>query len=609
MQTNNFNEEIKEKLKSYVSDVFYKKVSEIKTSEQYLDKSNEPNEPNEPNNFTKLVIPKTTSNDENFCVFNKAPESGLWYNWDTCIGNKYCAISYSAGATWIFNKSLPITPPIIYIFEIKNIKCELKDLKPKFELELSILEANGVRSLLLVEDDLNNPYCLIGTFEYPNESKLYNTKLLKWNFLSNTTNPQLKLSTLVTIKKDNSIRKIIRYQNFQQDIIFFSTQNDTKGDIDLTTKLYWIKKSDADNKNNSNPNYVKFLYKCEYVIGSIWDFYIDQNTVYVSVPETVTAENKLSGHKTLARLFYFNIDDLFYCFGFKIKNKIKVFNLIGNLKYPAGFNIDSISTVQVITNQKSKYVYIYSLSDFLYQIASLTNNPDTIQKIQTRLNIQLDQNNLLDLILELRKILLDFDIEGTRILKFNKSDLYSDNILISTVVGNPPYGTLNLSNTTNGFNSYTNLYTWSATSCGDNFYFGTLDLRSQIYNTIAILLSAITSNPELYQFLLTLPQDQIIIITELFNPNFCIGNLTDLSNKQLYFDVIKIKSALVDKITSSGFNTSDGLNQMADDGVRNLNIINHCGEKYLLIGTTCYQVDNVAKNYIVKIKQTNKTNK
>jgi hypothetical protein len=237
-------------------------------------------------------------------------------------------------------------------------------------------------------------------------------------------------------------------------------------------------------------------------------------------------------------------------------------------------------------------------------MSSITNNPGSIQQIQqiqTKLNIQMDQNDLLDIILELRNYFLNFNIDGTRIFKFKKSDLYKKNILISTIVGKAPWGTSNLSNTTNGYNSYTNLYTWSATSCGNNFYFGTLDLRSQIYNFIAIILSVLVQIPDLYQYLLELPEDFIILITELFNPNFNISDLDNLSDKKLYFDIIKITSGSRDKITSSGFNVNDGLNENADSGVRNLNIIKHHKENYLLVGTTCYQVNNVAKNYLIKI--------
>lgn len=582
MQFNNFKEQIKEKLKNYISDVFYKNLSELNLSES---------------NVLEQPIQKTlNNNDNNLCVFNKAPENGLWYNWATDVGKKYCAISYSAGTTWLFNRNLPVIQPIVYIFKIKDIKCNNHNtVKPLYQLKLSNIDGNGIRSLLLIEDNIKNPYCLIGTFEYPNQTKLYNVKLLKWNFKSS------KLNTIITIKEDNSIRQIIRYKNFYQDIIFFSTQNDSI--TQNNSKLYWIKKNDIDKPNKCLLNNIKFLYNNKYITGSIWDFYIDCNTLYLSIPLNAKDENKLSGFKILARLFYFDINDLFVLFGLNIKKEIEVNSIIGNSKYPPGFDITSISTVQVISNPKSKYVYIYTLSDFLYQFSSLMNNPTGIQKIQNELNIQVNETNILDIILELRKVFLSFDIEGTRIFKFEKSQLYKNNdILISTVVGNPPFGTLNLSNTSNGYNSYTNLYTWCATSYQNNFYFGTLDLRAQIFNLIALLISLLLSNPELYQLLLTLPEDQIIIITELFNPNFCIDNLTDLSNKKLYFDIINIESNIQDKITSSGFNITNGVNPLADDGVRNLNIITNCKQKFLLVGTTCYQPNNVAKNYLVKIK-------
>ena len=276
--------------------------------------------------------------------------------------------------------------------------------------------------------------------------------------------------------------------------------------------------------------------------------------------------------------------------------------MIGNSKYPPGFDINSISTVEVITNPKSKYVYIYTLSDFLYQFLFIMMNPNGINQILTKLNIEINSiNSILELILALREFFLNFDIEGTRIFKFKKSQLFKKDIILSTVVGEPPYGTLNLSNIPNGFGSYTNVYTWCATSCKNNYYFGTLDIRSQIYFALVSIISSILNIPGLFDYLITLPQDQIIIITELLNPNFCIGSLTDLSNKKLYFDIINIKSCQKDQITSSGFNTIDGLNPIADDGVRNLNIISHKHENYLLIGTTCYQESNVAKNYLKKI--------
>jgi hypothetical protein len=57
----------------------------------------------------------------------------------------------------------------------------------------------------------------------------------------------------------------------------------------------------------------------------------------------------------------------------------------------------------------------------------------------------------------------------------------------------------------------------------------------------------------------------------------------------------------IKKITSDGFNFSNQINSLSDDGVRNLNIIKSNKDKYLLIGTTCYQPTNVAKNYLIKL--------
>lgn len=655
------NDEIKKKLQNFIGKIFYKDLSSIRNSANlnHLNDSNDSNDLNDLNdlnnlNNTNTKIIETDSNSKltnsnfkstnlnsnptDYCIFNQAPDQGLWYNWATDVGKKYCAISYSAGTTWIFNKSMPLVPPIIYIFDLSDVKCSCEEPKfkpkPKYTLNFQIdiingiktneLKVNGIRSLLLVEDCVE-PYCLIGTFEYPTESKIYNVKLLKWNFISNM------LDTIYTETDDNSIRQIIRYKTNEYDLIFFSTQNDTA--TFTKSKIYWMWTKTLKNFKKcefsaiSAISTINFTYKNKYLIGSIWDFYIDLDTMYLSIPLMKPDPNKLSGLKILARLFYLDIKTIFCSSNSKkIKKVVCTRCLIGQsqpdslakskISYPPGFNIDSISTVQIITSPSSKYVYIYSLSDFLYQI-SLINNPSVQKKIQNKIQNKivilnndkniLDQHILLDFILELRSIVLDFDIEGTKIFRFKKSNLFKkSNPLISTIVGNPPYSTLNLSNTSNGYDSYTNLYTWCATSSGKDFYFGTLDLRSQIYKLIILLLNSFLQIPGLYEFLINLPQDQIIIITELFNPNFCIGNLTDFSNnfsnKKLYFDIIKITDSNVqNKITSSGFNQNNGLNPNADDGVRNLNIIETHKKKQLLIGTTCYQTTNVAKNYLINL--------
>ena len=559
------------------------------------------------NNFTDLQKLEKNINsinvEEDVCIFNKASTNGLWYNWATDVGSKYTSISYSAGTTWLLNQTLPITLPEIHIFKNKDIKCSNKECNSIYKIVLNGVQ--GIRSLLVVDNDKNkcDPYCLIGTFEYPNPSKTYNTRLLKWNFKTN------KLKEILKITYDNSIRQIIRYKNKFNDIIFYSTQNDTFDNA--SSKLYWINKSDIDNKKcnkNIKIKYISFKYKNEEINGSIWDFFIDSNTIYVSIPLATKDDSKLTGFNIRARLYYFDINSLFdyYWFETKLKNCIDVSSLIGNCLYPSGFDINSISTVQVITNPKSKEVYIYTLSDFVYQFLFLFNNPIALNKAIEKLDISISStDSLLDVILAIRKIFLSFDIEGTRIFKFNKCELYhKKNIIFTTVVGNPPYNTLNKSNTTDGYNSYTNLYTWCATSQKNDYYFGTLDIRSSLYVSLVTIIVNLLGNPQgLYQYLITLPEEQIIIITELLNPNFCISSLTDLKNKELYFDIIHIKYDNISKITSDGFNSLDRVNNFSDDGVRNLNIIESCDNKskYLLVGTTCYQPTNVAKNYLVKI--------
>lgn len=544
-------------------------------------------------------------NSENeVCVFNKASRNGLWYNWATDVGSKYTAISYSAGTTWVFNQTSPIVSPEILIFKNKNVNCS--NSQKLYTHKIILNNVQGVRSLLVVDDEKNkcNPYCLIGTFEYPNPTKIYNTRLLKWDFKTN------KLEEILKITYDNSIRQIIRYKNKSNDIIFYSTQNDTFDES--TSKLYWINKYDIDNKKcnkDAKINYITFKYKNVKINGSIWDFFIDKNTVYLSIPLASKDDNKLTGFNIRARLYYFDVNSLFDYSWFQtklIKDCVNVSSLIDNCLYLPGFDINSISTVQVITNPKSKEVYVYTLSDFVYQILYLFNNPIALNEAIEKLGISISSaNSLLDIILALRQIFLSFDIEGTRIFKFNKSELYNKkDIVFTTIIGIPPYNTLNKSNTSDGYNSYTNLYTWSATSQKNDYYFGTLDIRANLYVSLITIIVLLLGNPSgLYEYLISLPEEQIIIITELLNPNFCLGSLTDLTNKELYFDIIHIKCDKIGKITSDGFNSLARVNNFSDDGVRNLNIIESCDKKskYLLVGTTCYQPTNVAKNYLVKI--------
>ena len=60
------------------------------------------------------------------------------------------------------------------------------------------------------------------------------------------------------------------------------------------------------------------------------------------------------------------------------------------------------SVLQLPIEDKSKYVYIYTLSDFLYQFNFIMNNPNILEKIKNKLEIQTNQpgqTNLLDIML------------------------------------------------------------------------------------------------------------------------------------------------------------------------------------------------------------------
>ncbi len=81
-------------------------------------------------------------------IFSQA-DSGLWYNWATSVGRDLIAISYSAGTTYIFNNSEPLTSPQIKIF----YKDQISDTNTSEPLAQITLEGvQGIRSLLLVNN-------------------------------------------------------------------------------------------------------------------------------------------------------------------------------------------------------------------------------------------------------------------------------------------------------------------------------------------------------------------------------------------------------------------------------------------------------------------------
>ncbi len=527
-------------------------------------------------------------------IFNQAPEK-LWYNWANSKGNTYIGISYSAGTTWIFNNSEPPKVPEILIYSKEQIN-NVNQAEPLYKTILdSKLIPNsqgriqGIRSLLMVDDDQSNPYLLIGTFSYPIPGIPVSCKLIKWDFVNNL------FSILFTIENSNSIRTIRRYQNYKSDYIMFSTQND--GNSQTPSQIFYVKEKKVKKLSNieCEVNLVSFIYNKNMLYGSVWDFSIDKDYMYISIPKRELDETKLSGFRILARLFYCKIED------FLNKNKtynytVKLNSIIGNELYPDGFDINYISTVQVETNAQTDKVYIYTLSDFLYQIQEQGFNQIIKNKFPDINSI----STVLELIKSIQELLLNLDVAGTRILSFNKVDLEKKYPpILKTVVGNPLLNTIVKSNTTNGYNNYLNVYTWASTSEKELFYFGTLDIRDILYKGLVDVIVNILGDPSIKPQLLALPEETIILITELLNVNLCLP--IDFANTQLYFDVIQIDNGNISKITSNGFNNTGYLSETSDSGVRNLEIVTNSTGKYLTIGTTAYQQSNSAKVYVIKI--------
>ena len=522
-------------------------------------------------------------------IINQA-DSGLWYNWAMNVGNKYVAVSYSAGVTYIFNGG-ELKRPQILIFN----KCQISNNptgNPLYSITIDALE--GIRSIIVV-DNVKDPYVIFGSFSY---SRLTNVDsyLYKWNFISNT------LENILTIENTSSIRTIVRHIHKKRDAILFATQTNS---ISINNTYIYLISTEYVTKHNDITNYYKTISLQNNnisIIGDVWSFTISNDTIYISIPLISADDNNLTGFNSRGRLYYTTIKsfytskilDITDCFNVNINLNC----IIGNDFYPAGFSTNSISTFQVETNNNTDIVYIYSLSDFVYQFESL--------RVQL-MNSPIQPNiTLLDIISLLRESITKLDIDGTHIYSISKKSLYKNEpILVTTIIGNPSHGTINKSSTTNGYNNFCNVYTWSSTSNNHDFYFGTLDIRDQLYILLVnILVNLITDEylqSEIKNILLSLPQEIIILITEFFlNEKFVLP--INFIDKKLYFDIIKIDSNQnISKITSNGFCNNNNLSNTADDGVRNLKIVKNNNDTYLLIGSTCYQSNNSAKLYTIKL--------
>lgn len=520
-------------------------------------------------------------------IFNEADKKGLYYNWATSVGNKYTCISYSAGTTYAtqkINGDPKLTPPEILIFLNNQFNDKKKEI-PEYKLTLPV---QGIRSSLLI-DDVDDPYVLLGTFFYPtSELPDQSVQLIKWDFINNK---------IIILKEytnfGNSIRKILRYKKDKIDLIYFSFQDDTQNGVIKPSFInsIWTAFITKEYKVSESIHTTNLLNQSKNIRGAVWDFSIDEENMYISIPQISPDKTKLSGFSTKGRVYY---QKMYYLYPTDINiSEKEVLSLIGNELYPNGFGINSLSTFQI--QPLKDEIYIYSLSDFVYQLFSLQNfNQEKILLLLAEFDF-----NIFKL---LKYIVSNLDIEGTRVFKINKSDLFQSSIApIYTLVGEPPLNTINLSITNDGYNNFLNVYTWA--SCADLHenisYYGTLDIRSSIYN---LLTEAFKNNTIIYNYLINLDEKGKILITEiLLNKNFSLP--IDYKNKELYFDVFNIKknenNYEINKITSNGFISSNPL--LPDEGVRNINVIKNKNGNFLLVGSTCYQEDNVSKNYIIKI--------
>jgi len=532
------------------------------------------------NSNIPIAFEKLIQNFNKPFIFNIAPPQ-LWYNWANSIGKKYSCITYSAGTTYFFQNQNPLKPPIAQIYSNSDFNTNTQK-SPKYSITIP---AQGIRSTLII-DDVQNPYALLGTFSYPQQGTPSSTSLFRWDFLSN------KLTRILTIDGSNSIRTIIRYKKDKIDTIFFSTQEDLF--IPNPSRIYTVPTSATSlpdiSKNIKKFNLLDFQNKP--IIGTVWDFSLDNDTIYISCPQGSLDQTKISGFTIKGRIFYQKISQ-FLC----NKSNINLISLIGNDKYPAGFGIDNLSTFQIQTSPCSNEIFIYSLSDFLYQSLAILQNPERIPS---------PPQNIPEIIQFLRQVASNIDLDGTRIFKINKNQLFKQNIPdITTILGNAPKNTINNSTTNNGNNNFLNVYTWQSTSYKKNIYFGTLDVRFPLWQFISQFIGQQLQNPQITQFLLKLPQPLIILLTEFFlNQNFNFNTfIQTYFNKLLHFDILHYNTTnqQFKTITVNGFASSKPF--LPDDGVRNLDIINNCNGIFLLTGSTAYQPDNSAKLYTFQIGQ------
>ena len=530
---------------------------------------------------------KLEKNNDPF-IFNQASQ-GLYYNWSSSVSCDYVCYTYSPGTTFIINKltnpDAELQPSQVLIFDKHDINDKIQK-EPLYKIVLPKF-IEGIRSSLIIEDDSSNPFVLLGTFSYPQQGRITNSYLLKWYFKSNI------LEKILLFENDNSIRKIIRHVTSRSDYIYLSTQNDL--DPKITSKIYKIATDNIVyfNSIEKMQKYLKtyiLVDNINPIFGSVWDFEIDQDeNIFISIPQQNIDETKLSGFSTKGRLYYNKL-----CF-FGDNTYVTVISLIGNNYYPSGFNEPAISTFQTQSNGTNQLI-IYSLSDFLYQFLAILPKLNLLFQDVNSIN---DLKSIEELILNIRALFKNVDIDGFKVLYLNKDDLYNNKYPpITCLIGEPPINTINKSVAGNGNNNMYNVYAWQSTFDKENknIYIGSLDLGASIYDSLIGLVQ--NTYPLLYIILKNLPEDiKILILYILIEKPTLPINFYD---KKFYFDVIELNHMnQIKTITTDGFKKAK--KNLLDEGVRTISIIKNENGKFLSVGTTCYQTENAASVYILKI--------
>jgi hypothetical protein len=523
-------------------------------------------------------------------IFNQA-SNGLYYNWSSSVGCDYVCYTYSPGTTFIINKltnpDAELEQSQVLIFDKRDINDKIQK-EPIYKIVLPKF-IEGIRSSLIIEDDISNPFVLLGTFSYPQKGRISNSYLLKWYFKSNI------LEKILLFENDNSIRKIIRHVTSSSDYIYLSTQNDS--DPKITSKIYKIATDNIVNFNSIEKmqKYLKtyiLVDNINPIFGSVWDFEIDHDeNIFISIPQQNIDETKLSGFSTKGRLYYNKL-----CF-FGDNTYVNLISLIGNNYYPSGFDEPAISTFQTQSNGTSQLI-IYSLSDFLYQFLAILPKINLLLQDVNSNSIN-DLKSIEEIILKIRELFKNVDLNGFKVLYLNKDDLYNNEYPpINCLIGEPPINTINKSVAENGNNNMYNVYAWQSTFDKENnhIYIGSLDLSASIYDSLIGLIQ--NTYPLLYTILKNLPENIKILILDILiqTPTLPIN----FYDKKFYFDVIEVNHMnQIKTITTNGFKNAK--KNLLDEGVRTISIIKNENGKFLLVGSTCYQKENAASVYTLKI--------